>query len=117
MMASGNGAQAHGNGGGWKDRLFRWLEQQAVSTVLLFLILAALTYGVRHGVPAAIDQIQKGYERMAQENAKDRQKIRDEFEASRAKFVLSIEGLKEANDRNTDRIVNELNDLDRRANP
>jgi len=45
------------------DRIFRWLENQGVSTVLLIAILG----GVYVGLPGALNQIEGGYERNAAE--------------------------------------------------
>jgi hypothetical protein len=48
------------NGKNWRDLLTKWLFSQGVSTILLF----AIGVGVWYGWPAALANIQSGYERM-----------------------------------------------------
>ncbi len=51
----------------WKERSFRWVENQGVSTILLIAILV----GVWQAWPAAISQIQTGYQRNADALSQD----------------------------------------------
>lgn len=57
-LAGGNG---NGNSRGWRETALKWLLDQGVVTVLLFLLIAILCYAGYYVVPAHLETITKGY--------------------------------------------------------
>lgn len=64
----------------------RWLWKQGPTTVLLFLILGAITWGGHYSITTAIpqhlQQIQKGYENVIEQATTEHRKVVDSIEKS-----------------------------------
>lgn len=58
---------------GIREQLSDWLFQQGVSTVLLFAILAGGMYAARVMVPAHIESIKDGYQKIEDSHRKERE--------------------------------------------
>lgn len=70
----------------WKDIAARWLFGQDVSTVLLVIILASLWYmgyyAMNTAIPAHLQSIQAGYERMEKSHAESLLRVETSHNAS-----------------------------------
>lgn len=66
--------------GKWK-KLETWLFDQGVSTVLLFGVLAAVSYVIVFLGPQIVGQIQHGYERIEASQDKQTERIAKSFDA------------------------------------
>lgn len=70
-MSNGN----NGTQRGLKEKALEWLFQQGASTVLLVGILGSLLYGLHYAmttaIPKHLEQIQTGYDRIAEQHSKE----------------------------------------------
>ncbi len=93
----------------------KWLFSQEASTVLLFLILCAIGAGAWYGVPAALRQIQAGYESLEIKHAAERNEVetrylserkemREDTKADRQEFRANLEKLGSAVDRLSEKV-------------
>jgi len=92
---------------------YRWIFGQPAYVVLLFALMAAIAYGTWYGLPAALTQIQKGYEVQDSAHREERKEIRgeskeirEEAKQEKNEFREAIgrihEKVTEAIDKNTD---------------
>jgi hypothetical protein len=92
---------------------WKWLFGRPAYIVMLFCILASVGYGAWYGIPAAIIQIQAGYEsldkrhieeRAAAEarHAAERKEMRDDAKQDRVQFQQAIEKHTQAIERLTE---------------
>lgn len=68
--------------GDFKTRAGRWLFAQGASTVLLFAILAACSYGAFKGLPALMEQHNQDMKELRDKNALDLKQTRDDYRAT-----------------------------------
>jgi len=52
----------------WRDLAFRWMLSQGPSTVLLTIIIIGGGYLAQVMIPAHLDTIQRGYEKLSERN-------------------------------------------------
>lgn len=66
-----------------KSVAISWLAAQGVPTVLLFTIIGLVWWGV----PVHLEQIKEGYQKIADQNSKDLQRIVESHEKDRELFL------------------------------
>lgn len=86
-----------------------WLFGQPAYIVLLTGILAAIGYGAWYGVPAAVSQIQEGYQQLDARHAEERKEFRADAKEVRDGFGRAVEKFETAIGQNT-RALERLSD-------
>ncbi len=122
-----------GEASGVLEKATSWAYTQPAYIVLLSAILAAIGYGAWYGVPAALNQVQEGYDQLdrrhvdavnsinsahaaerkeLRDDAKfERERLSEELRSNQNKFTSSIEKAGEA----IQRLNDQLNTRDRKA--
>lgn len=81
---------------GYTDRAVSWVFGQPANTVIMVGILASVGYGAWYGVPAAIDQIQEGYNEIDLRHAVERRELREDLKIERTENRQVLKDLTEA---------------------
>ncbi len=84
---------------------YEWLFGQPAYIVILVSLLAAIAYGTWYGLPAALNQIQAGYEKIDARHASERKEMREDAKSDRAEFREAIENNTEAIERLTEGLM------------
>ncbi len=83
---------------------YRWLFGQPAYIVLLASLLMAIAYGTWYGLPAALSNIQHGYETIDLRHAAERKEMREDSKADRVEFRTAIENNTRALEKLSDQI-------------
>lgn len=89
---------------GSKSIWYEWLFGQPAYIVLLASLMCAIGYGTWYGLPAALSNIQRGYEALDNRHAAERKEMREDAKADRAEFRSAIEN----NTRALERLAQEI---------
>ena len=97
--------------GDLKSKALRWFLGQEANTILLFLILAGISwmlhYSITEAIPAHLKQIGEGYKAVAEENRAAQREQQATFERTTEKFERTME--------RNDGLVRDVLQLPRRA--
>jgi hypothetical protein len=85
---------------------YKWIFGQPAYIVMLVCLLSAIAYGTWYGLPAALSQIQHGYETIDMRHAAERKEMREDSKADRVEFRTAIENNTKALEKLSEQIKN-----------